>query len=115
MDRWLAQPLFAGLPAKAAGRDARLTNTAAGLASSLRLVGTGAMTPVWDRLEELDVPVLVLAGERDTKFAPLGAQLAAAIGPRARLRLIGGAGHAAHLERPSEVAAAIAAFVRGES
>ena len=69
-ERWGAQPLFAGQPPEvaAAARADRLRNTPAGLAASLRGVGTGAMTPVWDRLGELEMPVSVLAGERDAKF-----------------------------------------------
>ena len=45
-----------------AHRRARLANTAAGLASSLRLAGTGTQEPLWDRLSELTMPVLVVAG-----------------------------------------------------
>jgi 2-succinyl-6-hydroxy-2,4-cyclohexadiene-1-carboxylate synthase len=110
MDNWLSQPLFAGLSPQAAGRDARLTNTANGLASSLRLAGTGAMVPLWDRLGELEMAVLVLAGEQDTKFASIGGRLAEAIGGNARLQLIADAGHAAHLQQPDAVATAILAF-----
>ena len=53
VDRWLAQPLFAGVPDDPADRADRRANTAAGLASSLRLAGTGTQVPVWDRLPEL--------------------------------------------------------------
>ena len=47
---WLAQPLFASLPPEARALDDRRTNTAEGLAASLRLAGTGAQEPLWDRL-----------------------------------------------------------------
>ena len=97
LDEWLAQPLFAGLPAEARG--ARSTD-ASGLAWSLRLSGTGTQQPLWDRLGELRMPVLVVAGERDEKFRALGQRLVAAIGANATLGLVPDAGHAAHLERP---------------
>lgn len=100
VDEWLRQPLFAGLDPGAACREERLESTAAGLASALRLLGTGAQEPLWDRLGELGMPVLVVVGERDQKFAAIGERMAAAIGGRAELRWIPGAGHAAHLERP---------------
>lgn len=107
LDDWLRQPLFAGLGPEASCREARLESTAAALAASLRLLGTGVQEPLWDRLGQLRMPVLVVAGERDSKFAALGARMAEAIGPNATLRLIPGAGHAAHLEQPEAFAAAI--------
>jgi 2-succinyl-6-hydroxy-2,4-cyclohexadiene-1-carboxylate synthase len=112
IDRWLAGPLFAGLTPAAADRQTRLTHRAAGLAASLRLAGTGAMEPVWDRLHELAMPVLILAGERDAKFADVGQRMVAAIGANARLTLIADATHAAHLERPTLVAGEIIDFLR---
>lgn len=108
LERWVAQPLFAGLALAEDDRDARLANTPAGLAGSLRRSGTGTMDPPWwDDLEAIDAPTLVAWGERDEKFAALGARLAAAIGPNARTLSIPGAGHAAHLGSPDAFAAAI--------
>lgn len=104
LDRWLAEPLFAGLPASArtgAALADRRTNTVEGLASSLRLAGTGTIDPpLWDRLAELEAPTLVLAGAYDTKFTALGRRLAGGIGPNARFDAVPGAGHAAHVENP---------------
>lgn len=100
LDSWLAHPLFAGLPPEAAHLDERRTNTAAGLASSLRLAGTGRQEPLWERLAAVDIPVLVVAGALDAKFAALGERLVACIGSNASLALVPGAGHTAHLERP---------------
>jgi 2-succinyl-6-hydroxy-2,4-cyclohexadiene-1-carboxylate synthase len=107
-DRWAAGPLFAAQPPEvaAAARADRLRNTAAGLAASLRGMGTGAMVPVWDRLGELTMPAIVLCGEHDAKFRALGERLAAAL-PDARLVVVPGAGHAVHLEAPDAVAAAL--------
>ena len=109
--RWLAQPLFATLPPERAGRADRLTNTTRGLAASLRLHGTGTQEPLWDRLATLRPPTLLIAGARDAKFAALAERMAAAIGPSATVALIQDAGHAAHLERPEEVAALVRAFL----
>ncbi len=101
LGRWLAMPLFAGLPRGAAGLDERLVNTAAGLASSLRLTGTGAQASLWDRLGELTMPVLLVAGALDTKFGGIAEQMTAAI-PNATLAIVAEAGHAVHVERPDE-------------
>jgi 2-succinyl-6-hydroxy-2,4-cyclohexadiene-1-carboxylate synthase len=100
LDEWLAQPLFAGLGPAAQGRAERLENTAAGLASSLRLAGTGTQLPLWDRLATLRTPTLVVAGALDTKFVALGERLAETI-PGADLAVVDGAGHTVHLEQPS--------------
>src|SRR5205823_2084988 len=62
---WLARPLFQTLPPGAAAVESRLGGTAAGLASSLRLAGTGSQQPLWSQLQQLDMPVLVVVGERD--------------------------------------------------
>lgn len=113
LQRWLAQPLFDGLGLTAEDRAARMANDPAGLASSLRLAGTGSMDPPWwDDLDRLDMATLVLAGSRDHKFSDLGRRLATAIGPTARFEEIPLTRHAAHLEAPAAFAARIRAFAR---
>src|SRR6266542_4338597 len=93
------------------GRAGRLANTTHGLAASLRLHGTGAQEPLWDRLATLRPPTLLITGARDQKFAGIAERMAKAIGPSATLALVPDAGHAAHLERPDEVAALVDAFL----
>lgn len=107
LDRWLALPLFAGLDERTSFRAERSTNTAAGLASSLRLAGTGAQEPLWDRLAAIAAPTLVVAGEQDEKFTTLGRRLVEGIGPNATFADIPGAGHSAHLEQPERFLAAV--------
>jgi len=75
VDRWVANPMFGKVPDAANGVDERKRNTPAGLASSLRLAGTGTQEPLWGRLGELDLPVLVVTGGRDAKFTDLGRRL----------------------------------------
>jgi 2-succinyl-6-hydroxy-2,4-cyclohexadiene-1-carboxylate synthase len=106
---WGAQPLFAGQDERvaAAAHADRLRNTPAGLAAALRGLGTGAMEPLWDRLGELAMPVTLVVGERDARFRAIAERMAGAI-PDCRVEAIAGAGHAAQLERPAAVAAAIA-------
>ena len=119
LDRWLAQPLFARLAKRAgpagqlADHQDRRRNSAAGLASSLRLAGTGTQAPLWARLAELTMPVTLLAGAEDTKFVALAERMAAAIGPHARLHVVADAGHAVHLEQPDATLALIDAALDG--
>jgi len=98
--RWLDLPLFAGLPPDAAGLAARRQNTSAGLAASLRRMGTGSQEPLWHRLVDLTMPVLLVAGERDPKFSELASEMARRIGDQAAVAVVPDAGHACHLERP---------------
>jgi len=110
LERWLSQPLFSRLDPSDGDIEVRLTNTAPGLASSLRLAGTGTQEPLWARLGELAMPVLIVAGEHDAKFSAIGRRMADAISD-ASFVLIEGAGHAAHLERPEQTCAAIVTWL----
>jgi 2-succinyl-6-hydroxy-2,4-cyclohexadiene-1-carboxylate synthase len=107
LDHWLALPLFAGVPERYRYRAERRVTTPAWLAGSLRLAGTGAQEPLWHRLAELAMPVLVVSGELDAKFDRLGVRLAAAIGANASRVVVPGAGHTVHLEQPERFVAAL--------
>lgn len=66
---------------------------------------------VMDRLGEITVPTLVMAGDDDFQFSPEHqAELAAGI-PGSRLRIIERAGHNSPSERPVEVMEAIRDFI----
>jgi 2-succinyl-6-hydroxy-2,4-cyclohexadiene-1-carboxylate synthase len=112
LDEWLAQPLFADLQVTDADRAERARNTADGLASSLRLCGTGTQLPLWDRLVELNMPVLAMAGELDSKFVPIAERIARSA-PQGVFGQIHGAGHAAHLEQPGQVVTRLEMWLRG--
>lgn len=105
LERWLRQPLFSTLPADAAGLDARRAgNTVATLTHALRALGAGAQEPLWDRLGELEPPFVPAAGVLDEKYVGIAFAMAERVGPDVHPVLIGGAGHAAHLESPEGVA-----------
>ena len=108
---WLALSMFATLPDWARFEEERRSNTASGLAGSLRHAGTGSMTPLWDRLAADrgagSVPLLALAGADDEPFAVLADRLAHTVSGPARSERIPAAGHAAHLERPDVVTALV--------
>lgn len=111
LDKWLALPMFAGLPEHAVYRAERETNTAAGLASSLRLAGTGSQEPLGPHLGRLTMPVLVTAGSLDTKFAAEAERLAIAVGKNATVALVDDAGHTAHLEQPKRFVEMVRAWL----
>jgi proline iminopeptidase len=70
---------------------------------------------VMDRLGEITVPTLVIAGRDDFLFPPeCQLELAARI-PGARLRIIERAGHSPHLEQPAEVMQAVRGFIAADA
>ncbi|MCP3909893.1 MAG: 2-succinyl-6-hydroxy-2,4-cyclohexadiene-1-carboxylate synthase [Actinomycetia bacterium] len=116
VDRWMGLPMWRSLEAAegpegwVGSRRQRLDSDPAGLALSLRGMGTGVQPPVHDQLAALDRPALVLAGELDTKFTAIAHELGAALS-QARVEIVPGAGHAAHRERPDLVVGLIADFL----
>lgn len=113
--RWEAHPLFAsqarlGPRHRARMRALRMAQRPSALAASLRGAGTGAMTPLWDVLESVRLPTLLLTGARDEKFRALAEAMARRL-PRARHAVLDGAGHAAMLEAPAACAETLAAFL----
>src|SRR3954447_25357282 len=106
---WARLPLWEGQSerVRAAANADRLRNTAGGLAAALRGLGTGTLPSLWERLGELTMPVTLVTGERDAKFRAIADRMAERL-PRAEVVVVPGAGHAAHLERPELVAAALA-------
>ncbi|HEY1739003.1 MAG TPA: alpha/beta fold hydrolase [Acidimicrobiia bacterium] len=110
LERWLAQPMFADVPADAPGVHDRAAATPAALAHSVRTLGTGSMPSMWDRLGELRMPVLVVTGNADAKFTEIGDAMAAQIPDARRVQLA--CGHAVPLVRPAELAAALHDFTK---
>jgi proline iminopeptidase len=64
-----------------------------------------------DRLSEIEVPTLVLAGRHDFQFPPEHQAMLAAGLSNAQLELIELAGHNAPIERPAEVIQAVKRFM----
>jgi 2-succinyl-6-hydroxy-2,4-cyclohexadiene-1-carboxylate synthase len=92
-------------------RQQRLAQRAVGLANSLRGMGTGAQESVWDRLADVRMPVQLIAGALDEKYAEIAQEMAVAL-PNATIELIEDAGHAAHLEQADAFAAVVLDFLR---
>lgn len=104
LDRWLANPMFAGLSPAAAARAARRRNRPEGLAASLESCGTGTQHPLWDRLAELEMPVLLITGSEDAKFRRLAERMGAELSNAAVTTISLTGTHAVHLEQPAEAA-----------
>ena len=112
VDEWLTLPMFAHLPVSAQMREERLRNGSAGLATSLRLAGTGTQEPMWSALRRLQMPVLVIAGALDKKFCDLAQRIAVCIGANATVSIIEDSGHTVHLEQPAAFESHLSAWLR---
>lgn len=104
VERWERLPLFAtqlSLPeeVKQKHREGRLRNRPEGLAGSLRGMGTGTQPSLWEQLEKLTTPTLVVVGELDEKFVEIGREMLQRM-PQALLTAVPQTGHTVHLERP---------------
>lgn len=101
VEEWGKIPLFStqSEAAQRALRKQRLRNRAAGLAGSLRGMGTGTQESYWNHLEQLNLPVCLVVGEWDEKFRNFAEQMEPLL-PNAVIQTVSAAGHAVHVEQP---------------
>ncbi len=112
---WEAQPIFASQAAlpptvRARLRVSRLANQPEALAASLRGAGQGVAPSTHARLATLQMPTLLVAGALDSIGRQRAEAMAAGIAG-ARLEMVGGAGHAPHLERPAAFRRLVTSFL----
>ena len=92
-------------------RRIRLSASVEGLASSLRMHGTGSMPYLGDRLDQVRMPTLLVSGALDAKFSGCAHAMALRI-PGARHVVVEDAGHTVHMERADELARHVEEFLR---
>ncbi|MHC5067255.1 MAG: alpha/beta fold hydrolase [Planctomycetota bacterium] len=95
-------------------RSRRLNQEPEGLAAALRALGQGAMTPLWSRLSEVSLPVLLVVGEKDPAFLGDMRTMADAM-PNATLVEVPGTGHAIHREHPEALLEAVERFIGADA
>jgi 2-succinyl-6-hydroxy-2,4-cyclohexadiene-1-carboxylate synthase len=103
---WIKQPLFAKSKFSNEEIQDRSRNTPTSLATSLRKCGTGQQEPLWEQLQEINIPVLLICGARDEKFSDIAKRVNQLI-PHSTLRILDKAGHNAHLDQPEAFAQAV--------
>ena len=114
VDRWEQSPVLASqarLPVavRTELRESRLACSRAGLAASLRGMGTGVQAWLGGRLRQVHVPTLLVVGRDDEKFRKIAEFLNARI-PDSERKIVDGAGHSVHLEAPDALTNEIKAF-----
>jgi len=113
---WENIPLFASqknlsADVREAHRQQRLQNNPAGLANSLRGMGTGQQPSNWGLLPELKFPTLLVAGQLDDKYVRINQHMADLI-PNAHFEIVPDAGHTVHLEQPDVFTRTVSGFLR---
>ena len=108
IEAWEAQPLFASqarspAPARAEQRALREEHRAASLAHAMTALGLGAMPDYTPLLPRMDLPIDLVVGALDAKFALVAASMMTSL-PRATLHTIEDAGHNVVLEQPEALA-----------
>lgn len=103
-DEWLKNPLFEqiknGDPKKFNRlRKLKLANNKLGLANSLIGFGTGAMPDFWSELKNIEIPCLLISGEKDIKFTEIAKKMNLILKNSVH-EIINDAGHNTHLEMP---------------
>jgi 2-succinyl-6-hydroxy-2,4-cyclohexadiene-1-carboxylate synthase len=114
IEEWIRQPLFAHSEFGDEEIRERCRNTAASLASSLRMCGTGQQDPLWSQLHEIDIPVLLVAGSRDEKFCVIANRMHQLM-PLSTLCILDNAGHNAHLDQPIAFGGTVNAWLQGQT
>ncbi|MES2922833.1 MAG: alpha/beta fold hydrolase [Verrucomicrobiota bacterium] len=92
LDAWNAQTVLGTAPLRDRQASGSLIMRRREIARSFVDWSLGAQEPLWDRLGEISIPVLWIAGEHDPKFLALAERATSSI-PNARLAIAPAAGH----------------------
>ena len=114
LEAWYQQPLFHSIARNearfAALMDRRRHNDPAGLARSLRLMGTGSQPSLWPRLPAIPFPWLAVAGELDSRYRKTMQDMVS-LSENGRLVTIPDTGHNTHFENPEAFSRTLREFL----
>lgn len=109
---WYQQPIFGQIshhPDFPQMLQQRLQCHPLELAKSLQYMGTGVQPSLWDKLANLQLPVLLIVGEQDRKFVEINQKMCS-FNPKFLLQIIKNCGHNIHWEQPQQFAEIIRDF-----
>jgi 2-succinyl-6-hydroxy-2,4-cyclohexadiene-1-carboxylate synthase len=109
LERWVRQPLFATLPPERAALGRLGAGDEVRLVHQMRELGQGRQAQLWERLEELDMPVALVTGLADEKYDAIADEMFELIDDCVHLRVDGG--HSLPLEQAVALAGALTKFV----
>lgn len=108
---WDAQSVLGSAPIRDPQASGSLVMRRREIARSFVDWSLGAQEPLWDRLPEITIPVLWIAGENDPKFLSL-AERAVPLMPNAHLAIAPAAGHRVPWEAETWLAETVAHFLK---
>ena len=111
LTKWNAQPLLGSAMPRESGASGALAMRRREIARSFVDWSLGAQQPLWERLHEISIPVLWVAGENDAKFRSL-AERAVSLIPHAKFAIAPGARHRVPWEAEEWLAGQVAGFLR---
>ncbi|TFH01568.1 MAG: 2-succinyl-6-hydroxy-2,4-cyclohexadiene-1-carboxylate synthase [Calditrichales bacterium] len=113
---WYVQPIFSSLKENKgfqAMLERRIEVDRAEAARTLRMMSTGRQEPLWDELKAIKTPILLLAGDLDSKFSAIMKEMSE-ISQTAVLSVIKNAGHNIHVEQPSLFVSNVSKFLKDQ-
>jgi len=102
LDYWFSIPLFESLKDidnLENVKNQRKQNSVIGLSNMLAGFSTGLMPDYWDRLRNINFPVLLISGELDEKYTQINSEMSKLI-PESEHIIVKNCGHNVHLENP---------------
>ncbi len=95
---------------------ARESHTAEGLATSLRQFGQGSCPNLWPELNTLTMPLCLVTGEQDRKYADIAQKMHNTLSRRHEMKadqfsIVPAVGHMPHLEAPEATARIVRQFI----
>jgi 2-succinyl-6-hydroxy-2,4-cyclohexadiene-1-carboxylate synthase len=107
---WHGQPVLQGPAMRDAQGDSRLALRRREIARSFMDWSLGAQESLWERLPEIKIPVLWVAGEQDESYVSIAHQ-AAAVMPDARVAIAPASGHRVPWQAESWLVDQVAGFI----
>jgi 2-succinyl-6-hydroxy-2,4-cyclohexadiene-1-carboxylate synthase len=101
LQTWSALPVFANSTTTDLIYRIQSSASAEGAAASLREFGSGVLQPVWEKLPEITIPVLLIAGGQDVPYRLIASEASGML-PDSKLRIIQRAGHRVHVDCADE-------------
>lgn len=114
LQRWYSNPLFGSFikhPNYQKALARRLNNDPHKLAKSLIYIGLGVQPPLWNHLEFIQLPILLIVGELDLKFITINQRIRV-LSPQFLIEIVKNTDHNVHFEQSLKFAQLLRDFLQ---